>query len=189
MNLIRLTNPLGNNKTTTVDYFTTAQLAVSIGTNEARACQLGCGFCWAQLNDNSQPPFTSFQQCKQYNYSGGDSISAVAIVKGIIEPDKACIMGAQIALCQGVCTGPINWKLNKPIPQVPPSGGCQIYSDALVQNYKLKKGTFSPLCCNQLQNLCSYSGDTDFNPTTQLYVNQNFGTIVAVRVLFSRYKR
>jgi len=139
-----------------LQYYTAQQQALSYGTNEARACQIGCAQCFAQLNDNTSPPYLCAMGCKLYDYTMGDSISSTPIIKGVIEPDKACIMGCEIALCQGVCTGPVNFKKGSKLPQLPPKGGCQIFSAAKVQNYKLISSNFNPYCCNQLQNLCSY---------------------------------
>jgi hypothetical protein len=58
-------------------------------TFEYRSCLLGCQQCEAELNATLTED-TCFPFCKNYNYG------KAGIRKGIIEPDKACLMGCVI---------------------------------------------------------------------------------------------
>ena len=63
------------------------------------ACSVGCDECknnnWFRTADN-----TCFEMCKNKDWS------AIGVCKDTIEPDKACMLGCIISLCQGtLCTG------------------------------------------------------------------------------------
>jgi hypothetical protein len=66
-------------------------------TFEFRSCILGCNRCQTQLSSSVDQ--SCFKWCKTFDYGGA------GIRKGVIEPDKACIMGCVINTCQEVCTG------------------------------------------------------------------------------------
>jgi len=71
-------------------------------TFEYRACIIGCNKCSPTLSDvtpSSRVDDTCFKFCKTYNYASR------GIRKGVIEPDKACIMGCVINTCQEICIG------------------------------------------------------------------------------------
>lgn len=67
-------------------------------TFEFRSCILGCNRCQNQLSTGKVDQ-SCFKWCKTFDYG------AAGIRKGVIEPDKACIMGCVINTCQEVCTG------------------------------------------------------------------------------------
>jgi hypothetical protein len=67
-------------------------------TFEFRACVRGCDQCTADLASNADKS-NCFRTCKDFDWK------ALGIVKGVIEPDKACIGGCIIQTCQAVCAG------------------------------------------------------------------------------------
>jgi hypothetical protein len=79
-------------------------------TFEFQACLTGCEVCSLQIAKHGQSMQFSgdcFNVCKNTDWlhvpaPGGGT---VAVVKGVVEPDKACIFGCIIQTCQGVCTG------------------------------------------------------------------------------------
>jgi len=144
---------------------------------EYRSCIIGCNQCATQLEKGPQTPESDncFSYCKTYNYAKN------GIRKGVIEPDKACIMGCLINTCQKVCIGgttdqnvtPNNqqywWGLGGP--------GCSIKTGlGYVQNpdYGNPNSPSGPgattaqkQCCTNAFNLCYYNGPT----TTTNYAN------------------
>ena len=58
-------------------------------TFEFRACVRGCTQCEADLAANADPS-NCFRTCKNFDWT------SLGIVKGVIEPDKACIGGCVI---------------------------------------------------------------------------------------------
>ena len=60
-------------------------------TFEYRSCIIGCDECSSELAQNVTNDHC-FEFCKTYDYSGNN------IRKGIIEPDKACLIGCVINL-------------------------------------------------------------------------------------------
>jgi len=145
-------------------------------TFEFRSCIIGCNQCSSVLSklpsegtsqsDNTNSNDNCFQFCKTFNYGGR------GIRKGLIEPDKACIMGCIINTCQQICTGgttdnqvtPANqnlwWGLG--------GNGCSIKGhQGYVQNPQYgnpnqpggQGATDQKQCCTNALNLCSYNGD------------------------------
>jgi len=161
-------------------------------TFEFRSCIIGCNQCTkilqtiptvpptiasphvpssssVELADAKATP-SCFGFCKTFNYGGN------GIRKGLIEPDKACIMGCVINTCQEVCTGGTTdnsvtaqnsflwWGLDG-------SSGCSIKSGG---GYVQNPGYGNPDapggeggsqglkgCCANAFNLCNYNGDKD----------------------------
>jgi len=68
-------------------------------TFENRACNIGCDQCAKELANVDLKDDKCFEFCKKYNYK------QAGLRKGVIEPDKACIMGCMINTCQEVCWG------------------------------------------------------------------------------------
>ena len=92
------------------------------------------------------------------------------IEKGVIEPDKACLIGCVIQLCQGLCTGSNQW-----LGDNAPGGGCQIQTGYGVQTYSISStGANFNNCCIVLQNVCTYGGSTTNNPNYNSVVNQAY---------------
>ena len=58
-------------------------------TFEYRACIIGCSRCSAELAQDQRED-DCFEYCKTYPYR------RAGIRKGVIEPDKACLMGCLI---------------------------------------------------------------------------------------------
>jgi hypothetical protein len=67
-------------------------------TFEFTACIEGCNQCAADLVNNA-PKDNCFKMCKNRDWK------SEGIIKGVIEPDKACIGGCIINTCQVVCSG------------------------------------------------------------------------------------
>lgn len=135
-------------------------------TFEYRACITGCDRCNAEQSQAIQED-TCFDYCKKVDWK------SAKIRKGLIEPDKACIIGCIINTCQQVCMGgttddsvtPANqqywWGLGgkgcsiksgggyvqNPQYGNPDSPGGQGANDAIKQ------------CCANAFNLCQYKGD------------------------------
>ena len=157
-----------------LNYYTAQQQqTMTGGNNEYRACVIGCNTCSSQLADTTgtMAPSYCFDYCK--NYNSGTAPGGV-IEKGIIEPDKACIIGCVIQLCQGLCTGPATWSGDNQ----PASGGCQIQSGYGVQTYTVSNqgNNYNPTCCNLLQNMCTYpnSKNKEKNPNYQSIKRQAY---------------
>jgi len=150
-------------------------------TFEYRACIVGCAICNAQLKDKSGSPNSGscLAECKNTNWldaldgSGNPS----PIVKGVIEPDKACQIGCIQNMCQGVCTGGTTdtnvTPANKNLwwtGDVNPSLGCSIKTGAIrpggfySQNsaYSWWNSAAGPggvsACCSNGISLCQYRG-------------------------------
>jgi len=76
--------------------FDRTQYAISDQPGEAtfefRSCILGCNRCGKELKNPARAPNDGgcFNYCKKLNYRGR------GIRKGVIEPDKACIVGCLI---------------------------------------------------------------------------------------------
>jgi len=157
--------------------FDRSQYAISdqpgADTFEFRSCILGCNRCSTILaglpdgGEDNQGSDNCFQYCKNVRYG------ARGIRKGLIEPDKACIMGCVINTCQEVCTGGTTdyqvtnnnrnlwWGLG--------GNGCSIKGNqGYVQNPDygnpnapggLGANTDQKTCCSNAFNLCFYTGD------------------------------
>lgn len=82
--------------------FDRTQYAISdqpnMDTFEYRSCLIGCNKCSAELAANAATD-DCLESCKNYDYKGN------GIRKGVIEPDKACMIGCVINTCQEVCIG------------------------------------------------------------------------------------
>jgi hypothetical protein len=68
-------------------------------TFEFRSCIIGCNRCQQELQNPNVADDTCFNFCKEFNYGKN------GIRKGVIEPDKACLVGCVINTCQEVCFG------------------------------------------------------------------------------------
>jgi len=155
-------------------------------TYEYSACRVGCDICTKQLSINDTNHGACFQVCKNTNWLLNVDINGnpFPIVKGIVEPDKACIFGCIIDTCQFVCTGGtpdftptaqnanLWWNGN-------PADGCSIKTGAVrpggyysqnaaytFYNNPLGAGGVSE-CCSNAYSLCNYVGPTN----TQNYKN------------------
>jgi len=157
-------------------------------TNEYRACVVGCQICKAQLNDATNTDSgRCLSICKDTNWldARGTNGSVDPIVKGVIEPDKACEIGCIQNMCQGVCTGgtpdikatsansDLVWD-GKPNP----NRGCSIKTGAVrpggfysqSAEYSWWNSAAGPggvsSCCSNGISLCRYRGDkssTNYN--------------------------
>jgi hypothetical protein len=76
-------------------------------TYEYSACRAGCSICSATIAANEPDWHKCFYTCKQTDWTQNVDINGnpFPIVKGVIEPDKACIFGCIIGTCQDVCQG------------------------------------------------------------------------------------
>lgn len=157
------------------------QVSTSGGsTYEWQACMIGCNNCTTALANNL-PPTTCILGCKNYDWLGN------GLLKGVIEPDKACISGCIIQTCQGVCQG--GTTDSKMTAQNKPYwwgyGGCSIktqpYSQA--EDYvpwnspNTGQGGSKDIakCCANALSLCLYPGSFSNNINNpnfqQLYAN------------------
>jgi len=145
--------------------------AASSNTYEYVACLAGCDIC-SQILANNDTLTSCFSECKNTNWN--DAVDAngnpVTITKGVLEPDKACIFGCIINLCQEVCLG--GTTDNTPSPTNMPAwwgnGGCSIktgstrpggyYSQNSQYNYaNSPQGSGGQdNCCAQAFSLCNY---------------------------------
>lgn len=137
-------------------------------TFEFRSCILGCDKCAAELADPTVTDDKCFNYCKTYNYG------KAGIRKGIIEPDKACLIGCVINTCQEVCWGGTTDQNVTPANQQYWWGqgghGCSLKMGmGYVQNPDYANPD-SPggqgasvavrQCCTNAFNLCNYNGNT-----------------------------
>jgi len=135
-------------------------------TFEFRSCIIGCNHCQAELAQADLQEDNCFNFCKTFDYGRDD------IRKGVIEPDKACLMGCVINTCQKICFGGTTdntvtdanrqfwWGLG--------GNGCSIKSSSYVQNPGYGNPN-SPAgagvsreeqqCCTNAYNLCFYHGN------------------------------
>jgi hypothetical protein len=147
-------------------------------TYEYSACRAGCQICNAVLANSEPDQHKCFYTCKQTNWLDNRDINgnAFPIVKGVIEPDKACIFGCIIGTCQDVCQGGSPEDLSPDNshlwwdPDVPGSG-CTIktgairpggyYSQNSEYNYWNQPAGVGGQdeCCSNAYSLCNYSGD------------------------------
>jgi hypothetical protein len=154
--------------------FDKTQYAISdqpgASTFEYRSCLVGCDRCQRQLAQ-SEPvrDDTCFNYCKRFNYGGA------GIRKGVIEPDKACLMGCVINTCQEICWGGTTDQLvtdeNRDQWWGLGGNGCSLKSGGgYVQNPQYGNpdqpiGTGGDrgikICCANAYNLCYYQGDED----------------------------
>jgi len=160
-------------------YSIVAQGGPDAVTNEYRACIVGCDICVQQQNSNG-PANACLTTCKDTNFLDASIVDSDGkywpIVKGVIEPDKACQIGCLQQLCQGVCTGgttdvkvtPANkkWWWSGAIN---PNKGCSLTgltkggyfaqnSDYNYWNAPAGSGG-QKACCSNGMSLCQYVGD------------------------------
>jgi len=130
---------------------------------EFTACVDGCMRCEEQLA-NSGPPDACFRYCKDKDWR------SAGVLKGVIEPDKACIGGCIIQTCQVICSGGTAEPRNLANPgSFYPNGGCSIKTEPYSQNYQYVPWN-SPnngqagsedvaRCCSNALSLCQYVGN------------------------------
>jgi len=150
-------------------------------TNEYRACIVGCSTCQEQLNDNDHSG-ACLTVCKDIDWLAFNNSDGTPnpIVKGVIEPDKACQMGCVENLCQGVCTGgTTDQTVTKQNANAwwngSPADGCSIKTGSVRPGgFYAQEGTYaysnSPLgaggqntCCSNGIALCKYKGPKGVN--------------------------
>lgn len=163
--------------------FDRLQYAISdqpnLATFEFRSCIIGCNRCQRELKEPNVADDTCFDFCKTYDYSKN------GIRKGVIEPDKACLMGCVINTCQEIC-----WGGTTDMNITPQNAqffwgqgghGCAIKGGlGFVQNpsYGNPDSPVGPganeaaaQCCTNAFNLCFYEGDK---------ASTNFANVVLV---------
>jgi len=148
-------------------------------TYEYSACRAGCSICSATIAANEPDWHKCFYTCKQTDWTQNVDINGnpFPIVKGVIEPDKACIFGCIIGTCQDVCQG------GSPDDYAPdnaakwwdssvPGSGCTIKTGAIrpggyySQNSEYNYWNQPPgqggqaECCSNAYSLCNYNGPT-----------------------------
>jgi len=139
-------------------------------TFEYRSCILGCNKCSAELAVNATSD-QCFPYCKNLNYA------SLNIRKGVIEPDKACLIGCVINLCQDICISGTDASSVTPQNQDLWWGlggnGCSVKQGLGYVQSPLYTSPNSPngqgatsvnQCCTNAQNLCDYVGSTTNNP-------------------------
>jgi len=135
-----------------------------VRTFEFQACVIGCNQCAADLADNTTAPDNCFTTCKNHDWK------TQGIVKGVIEPDKACIGGCVINTCQVICTGGTVDPPSSTNKQFFfPNGGCSIKTEPYSQYFTYvpfnspntgQGGTQGAAqCCANALSLCEYVGD------------------------------
>jgi len=144
-------------------------------TYEFQACVIGCNQCNSDLaTNNTANAGNCFNFCKNYNWA------SQGLVKGVIEPDKACLGGCIINTCQVICMG------GTTDPKITPqnqqffynNGGCSIktapYSQFLQYvpfnspNTAQGGNSAAAQCCSNALSLCEYVGDTTSTNFQQL---------------------
>merc|ERR1711916_78657 len=97
----------------TINCNTKCQDLFAQGTNEHTVCQMGCEKCATVQSGTNQCQ----EYCKKNNWS------KQGLCKDTVEPDKSCMFGCIIGLCQGtICTGSSCW--NKGGCASPTAGQC-----------------------------------------------------------------
>jgi len=139
----------------------------STPTFEFTACVKGCTQCNADLaTNNTANAGNCFNFCKNFDWK------SLGVVKGVIEPDKACLGGCIINTCQVICLGgttdPTETPQNKQF--FFDNGGCSIktqpYSQFLqyvpFNSPNTAQGGSSAVaqCCANSLSLCQYVGST-----------------------------
>jgi len=133
------------------------------GNNEYRGCVYGCNRCNQQLQ-NGENNNTCYGFCKNANFAKPDPSLTLngdktAIVKGIVEPDKSCLFGCTVNLCQGFCAG--GTRVGTGNTKGTEVDDCLMVTTTLVQSYtKIQPNSLavSQACCTNLQNVCFYNG-------------------------------
>jgi len=146
----------------------------STETYEFRACVAGCEKCTQDTAAQNENSGDCFRMCKNTDWA------ARGIVKGVIEPDKACMGGCIIQTCQVICTGGTTdsqiTRANK--KSFYPNGGCSIKTERYSQNLEYvpwdspnsgQGGSFTVAqCCANALSLCEYVGDRGSTNYAQL---------------------
>jgi hypothetical protein len=146
-------------------------------TYEYSACRVGCEVCSAVIAANEPDWHKCFYTCKQTDWLKNVDINgdAFPIVKGVIEPDKACIFGCIIGTCQDVCQGgsPDDYSPDNAAKwwdSSLPGTGCTIKTGAIrpggyySQNSDYNYWNQPPgvggqkECCSNAYSLCNYEG-------------------------------
>ena len=134
-------------------------------TFEFQACVIGCNQCQSDLAENASAG-NCFEVCKNFDYA------AQGILKGVIEPDKACLGGCIINTCQVICEGGTTQpETNANKALFYPNGGCSIKT-APYSQYSAYVPFDSPntaqagsqavaSCCANALSLCQYVGKKD----------------------------
>jgi len=144
-------------------------------TYEFMACVQGCKQCAADLA-NRAPRDNCFKYCKNFDFKTD------GVVKGVIEPDKACLGGCVINTCQVICADgtvdPPN-AYNKKLFY--PNGGCSIKTGDYSQYFayvpwdspNTGQGGSQEVaaCCSNALSLCEYVGDKNSQNYKQLFAN------------------
>jgi len=145
-------------------------------TYEFQACVQGCNQCSKDLASGAAPD-NCFRSCKDFDWK------SQGIVKGVIEPDKACLGGCIIQTCQAICSN--GTTDNNITPQNKqyfwPNGGCSIKTADYSQNLEYVPfnspntgqggSQQSAACCANSLSLCQYVGDTNSVNYAQLVQN------------------
>jgi hypothetical protein len=155
------------------------QTVGGLNTYEYLACLAGCNICGQVQSSKTAKASDCFDTCKDTDWTqmtNPTDGSPVAIVKGVVEPDKACIFGCIIQTCQYVCNGGTTdqkvTKANAAMWWDPPkSTGCSIKTGAVREGgYYAQNSNYnywnSPSgaggqdsCCSNAFNLCNYKGN------------------------------
>jgi len=151
--------------------FDRTQYAISDQPNQStfefRSCIIGCNRCKRQLAQPNVPDDRCFDFCKTFDYR------RAGIRKGVIEPDKACIVGCVINTCQEICWGgttdQTQTTLNAQFFWNGGGHGCSIKGGlGYVQNPDYGNPNApsgagasegQKQCCTNAFNLCFYNGD------------------------------
>jgi hypothetical protein len=144
-------------------------------TYEFQACVKGCNQCAADLA-NDAPRGNCFETCKNFDWKTN------GIVKGVIEPDKACIGGCIINTCQVICAGgTVDPPSSTNTQFFFPNGGCSIKTASYSQSFEYvpwnspntAEGGSAEVarCCANALSLCDYVGDTNSANFAQLLTN------------------
>jgi hypothetical protein len=156
-------------------------------TFESEACKAGCKICATQIANKDKDGGACFKTCKNTNWLDmkDEQGNPVVVVKGVIEPDKACEMGCVIQTCQVVCTGGTtdmkvthaNRKFFWPAPDGCPGNkgatcGCSIKTGAVRPGgFYAQNGEYNfwnsgqagaggaSECCSNAVNICNYAGN------------------------------
>jgi hypothetical protein len=145
-------------------------------TYEFRACVIGCEQCTSDLAQADVNNGNCFRTCKNKGWG------AMGILKGVIEPDKACMGGCIIQTCQVICAdGTVEPQTAANKNLFYPNGGCSIKTERYSQSFEYVPFD-SPnngqggsedvaVCCANALSLCEYVGDQTSANYRQLLAN------------------
>jgi len=168
-------------------------------TFEFKACVMGCTQCQADLSATNTSADHCFEYCKNFPWKDN------GLLKGVIEPDKACLGGCVINTCQVICSGGTTDPTETPQNQqfFFDHGGCSIKTAAYSQfleyvpfnspNTGQGGSQAAASCCSNAFSLCQYVGPTTTTNYQQLLANtanicKNFvatGTVGDICAFFS----